>query len=157
MFDEIHHADWSTGTRKRWVASAHRTDAGWAAFGPRRVGPSQAFLDELAGAALTRSLVPRANARNRPSTLRRPIDVIGTGRTDSLLGSTLRGRKRKLSCATLSGGSANACFLIQNINSAPEGDDGEEIRKIKRARGTGTISSLQVYCVLGNPVGCHER
>jgi hypothetical protein len=57
MFDEIHHADWSMGARKRWVASARRTDAGWAAFGPRRVGPAQAFLDELAGAALTHSLV----------------------------------------------------------------------------------------------------
>jgi hypothetical protein len=57
MFDEIHHADWSTGARKRWVASARRTDAGWAAFGPRRVGPSQAFLDELVGAALTRSIL----------------------------------------------------------------------------------------------------
>ena len=32
-----------------------------------------------------------------------------------------------------------------------------EIRKIKCVRGTGTVSSLRVYCVLGDPVGCHEH
>ncbi|TXN41813.1 DUF429 domain-containing protein [Methylobacterium sp. WL30] len=47
MFDELHHADWSTGASKRWVASAWRTSAGWVVVGPRRVGRSDLFVDAL--------------------------------------------------------------------------------------------------------------
>jgi hypothetical protein len=79
-------------------------------------------------------------------------------RLGPLLVSTLRGPEEKAwLCDFIGGICKTACSLIQNINSVPEGNDGEEVRKRKRARGTGTVSSLCLYSVSGDPVGCHER
>lgn len=57
MFDAVHHADWSTGPSKRWVASARRTATGWAVSGPRRVGPADVFLDGMVEAARSRRVL----------------------------------------------------------------------------------------------------
>ena len=57
MFDELHHADWSTAASKRWIATARRTPAGWVASGPRPVGPSLALLQDLVSAARSRRVL----------------------------------------------------------------------------------------------------
>jgi hypothetical protein len=46
-FRSLFHADWSTSAKKRWVASAARTDGGWHVTAPHPVGDTRAFLDEL--------------------------------------------------------------------------------------------------------------
>jgi hypothetical protein len=46
-FRSLFHADWSTAAKKRWVANATRTDAGWQVTPPRPVGDTRAFVDEL--------------------------------------------------------------------------------------------------------------
>ena len=57
MFDEVHHADWSVGPTKRWIASARRTDTGWTVSAPRRVGPTEAFLEALWEESRTRRVL----------------------------------------------------------------------------------------------------
>lgn len=46
-FRSLFHADWSTEPKKRWVANATRTDAGWQMPLARLVGDRRAFVDEL--------------------------------------------------------------------------------------------------------------
>jgi len=46
-FRSLFHADWSTVAKKRWVASAARTDAGWQVTLPRLVRDTRAFVGEL--------------------------------------------------------------------------------------------------------------
>lgn len=69
------HADWSVDPRKRWVAVAHRTDAGWRLDAPRPVGPVETFLARLRreaeGGAVALGVdmplgLPRAYAAGRP-------------------------------------------------------------------------------------------
>jgi Protein of unknown function (DUF429) len=46
-FRSVFHADWSTATKKRWVAKVARTDTGWHVTLPRPVLNTPAFVDEL--------------------------------------------------------------------------------------------------------------
>jgi hypothetical protein len=46
-FQRVFHADWSTTAKKRWVASAVRTDSGWQVAAPRLVGDTRIFVDGL--------------------------------------------------------------------------------------------------------------
>jgi hypothetical protein len=46
-FHRVLHADWSIKPRKRWVASAVRTNSGWRVEAPHLVGDTQAFVNEL--------------------------------------------------------------------------------------------------------------
>jgi hypothetical protein len=66
------HADWSIDPRKRWIAVAHRSAAGWRAEAPRLVGDTAALLPGLmaAGAPVALGLdlplgVPRGWAARR--------------------------------------------------------------------------------------------
>src|ERR1700735_3575786 len=43
----VAHADWSIDPRKRWVAVARRTAAGWLLQAPRPVGDVASFLEHL--------------------------------------------------------------------------------------------------------------
>ncbi|HTR16896.1 MAG TPA: hypothetical protein VMI52_07680 [Acetobacteraceae bacterium] len=46
-FRSVFHADWSTTTKKRWVASALRMESGWQVEAPRLVTDTRAFIDGL--------------------------------------------------------------------------------------------------------------
>lgn len=47
MFDELHHADWSVDSRKRWVTSAYLREERWCVCTPKLVGDPTQFLDTL--------------------------------------------------------------------------------------------------------------
>lgn len=69
------HADWSVDPRKRWMAIAHPTQAGWRVCPPEPVGEVTRLLDRLRDMAAGRPValgldlpigVPRAFAASRP-------------------------------------------------------------------------------------------
>src|SRR3954471_6379530 len=51
MFNCLIHADWSVDPRKRWQASAVRSDGSWQVSASGPVGPTPEFLDQVFGSA----------------------------------------------------------------------------------------------------------
>src|SRR3954466_14700784 len=47
MFSRLIHADWSVDPRKRWQASAVRSDGSWKVSASCPVGPTPEFLDDV--------------------------------------------------------------------------------------------------------------
>lgn len=78
------HADWSIDPRKRWLATARRTAAGWTIAAPRPAFPPETFLKSLLAEAegapvalgadlplgLPRAYAPHAEAEDFPEFLR---------------------------------------------------------------------------------------